>query len=81
MLTANADHHPLMRRMHKLDPRLPPDLQDKRSVIPLAPQVWDAWLAGTPQTAQGLFKVPEESSFAVEIPNKVAPRQVDDAQP
>jgi len=81
MLTANADHHPLMRRMHKLDPRLPPDQQDKRSVIPLAPQVWDAWLAGTPQTAQGLFKVPEESSFAVEIPNKVAPRQVDDAQP
>ena len=81
MLTANADHHPLMRRMHKLDPRLPPDLQDKRSVIPLAPQVWDAWLAGTPQTAQGLFTVPEEISFAVEIPNKVAPRQVDDAQP
>lgn len=31
MLTINADHHPLMSRMHKPDPKLPPDQQDKRS--------------------------------------------------
>ncbi|MFC3147258.1 hypothetical protein [Piscinibacterium candidicorallinum] len=33
MLTFNADQHPLMSRMHKPDPKLPPDPQDKRSVI------------------------------------------------
>lgn len=35
MLTINADSHPLMRRMHKPDPKLPADQQDKRSVVPI----------------------------------------------
>lgn len=35
MLTLNANHHPVMRRMNKPDTKLPPDGQDKRSVIPL----------------------------------------------
>lgn len=47
MLTINADAHPLMSRMHKPDPKLPADQQDKRSVIPLEPKNYDAWLAGT----------------------------------
>jgi hypothetical protein len=33
MLTLNADAHPIMKRMHKPDPKLGPDQQDKRSVI------------------------------------------------
>ena len=33
MLTLNADAHPLMSRMHKPDPTLAPDQQDKRSVV------------------------------------------------
>jgi len=33
MLTINADDHPVMRHMHKPDPKLPADQQDKRSVI------------------------------------------------
>ena len=33
MLTVNADDHPIMSRMHKPDPKLPPDQQDKRSVV------------------------------------------------
>ena len=33
MLTINADDHPLMRRMHKPDPKFAPDQQDKRSVV------------------------------------------------
>jgi hypothetical protein len=33
MLTLNADHHPLMNRMHKPDPKLGPEQQDKRSVF------------------------------------------------
>jgi putative SOS response-associated peptidase YedK len=68
MLTMNADHHPLMRRMHKPDPKLPADQQDKRSVVPLPPQAWDDWLAGTVQQAQALFKLPEAEEFLVENP-------------
>ncbi len=47
MLTLNADAHPLMRRMHKPDPKLGPDQQDKRSVIPIERGDVDQWLAGT----------------------------------
>lgn len=31
MLTLNADTHPLMNRIHKPDPKLSTDKQDKRS--------------------------------------------------
>ena len=51
MLTLNADTHPLMRRMHKPDPALPPDRQDKRSVVVLRAQDETAWLHGTPAEA------------------------------
>lgn len=44
MLTLNADHHPLMNRMHKPDPKLPPNAQDKRMVAVLEPKTWDTWL-------------------------------------
>lgn len=33
MLTINADSHPMMSRMHRPDPKLPPDQQDKRSDV------------------------------------------------
>ena len=57
MLTINADDHPLMRRMHKPDPKLPPDQQDKRSVIPIAPDDVDQWLAGTGAEAAQLLRL------------------------
>lgn len=56
MLTINADDHPLMSRMHKPDPKLPLDRQDKRSVIPLEPGDWDQWLAGTQEEARSLLR-------------------------
>lgn len=55
MLTINADSHPLMSRMHKSDPKLPPDQQDKRSVIPIEMHDIDKWLAGTVQEARTLL--------------------------
>lgn len=58
MLTVNADAHPLMSRMHKPDPKLPADQQDKRSVIPLAPEDYDQWLAGTLADAGRLMRPP-----------------------
>jgi putative SOS response-associated peptidase YedK len=56
MLTVNADDHPLMRRMHKPDPKAPADRPDKRSVIPLDPADFDEWLEGTQAQAQALLK-------------------------
>ena len=57
MLTINADAHPLMSRMHKPDPKLGPDQQDKRSVIPIELGDVDAWLAGTVVQAQELLRL------------------------
>ncbi len=57
MLTINADAHQLMSRMHKPDPKLGPDQQDKRSVIPIELADVDAWLAGTQAEAAALLRL------------------------
>jgi len=58
MLTVNADSHPLMARMHKPDPRLPPDQQDKRSVVAIGQANLEQWLQGTIEEAERLLKPP-----------------------
>jgi hypothetical protein len=63
MLTLNADAHPLMRRMHKPDPALPPQAQDKRSVVSIEPEDVDTWLFGTVQQATALVRLAPESVF------------------
>lgn len=63
MLTVNCDDHPLMRRMHKPDPKLGPDEQDKRSVIPIEQADVDQWLAGTVEEASELLRVPPIAVF------------------
>ena len=63
MLTVNADAHPLMSRMHKPDPKLPPHDQDKRSVIPLEAQNFDQWLEGTVEQARALMQAPALDIF------------------
>lgn len=57
MLTQNADRHPLMRRMHKPDPQLPPDQQDKRSVVTLEPNEFEQWLQGSIEEATALIRL------------------------
>jgi putative SOS response-associated peptidase YedK len=42
MLTINADDHPLMRNFHR-----PED--EKRMVVILAPDCFDAWLSAKPE--------------------------------
>lgn len=64
MLTLNADAHPLMRRMHKPDPKLGPEEQDKRSVIAIEQGDVDQWLAGTVLEAQALLRLSPVDSFA-----------------
>ena len=58
MLTLNADAHPLMSRMHRHDPKLRPDQQDKRSVVAIELADVDAWLFGTEEVARSLVRVP-----------------------
>jgi putative SOS response-associated peptidase YedK len=63
MLTLNADAHPLMARMHKPDPKLAADQQDKRSVIPIARDDVDLWLHGTNEQAQLLLRLAPAEQF------------------
>ena len=63
MLTLNADDHPLMRRMHKPEPKLGPDQQDKRSVVPIELADLDTWLVGTGEEASKLVRLAPVSVF------------------
>ena len=63
MLTQNADAHPLMCRMHRPDPKRPPEMQDKRSVVPIAFEDVGAWLYGTVEQAKALVQLPAPDLF------------------
>lgn len=63
MLTQNCDGHPLLKLMHKPDPALPPDRQDKRSVVPVEREHWRQWLEGTIEQAMQLVKLPPQELF------------------
>ena len=63
MLTMNANSHSLMSRMHReeLDPKtkqpLPPEKQDKWSLVLPQRGELDWWLKGTVEEAQALIKL------------------------
>jgi putative SOS response-associated peptidase YedK len=63
MLTINADVHPLMNRMHRPDPKRAPDMQDKRSVVPIEFTDVDQWLYGTAGEATALVKLAPIEAF------------------
>lgn len=50
MLTINADKHPVMNRLHK-----PGD--EKRTILPLRPELFNDWLNATPETAKDLLNL------------------------
>jgi putative SOS response-associated peptidase YedK len=50
MLTIEASHHPVMRRMHK-----PED--EKRTVVPLRPELFNSWLNATPEEAESILNL------------------------
>ena len=56
MLTCNCDGHPMLARLHKPDPKLPADKQDKRAVVHVEPEHWATWLAGTGDEARALIQ-------------------------
>jgi putative SOS response-associated peptidase YedK len=49
--------------MHKPDPKLGPDAQDKRSVVPIELEDVDAWLHGTQEQAQPLVRLTPFEAF------------------
>ena len=57
MLKINADEHPLMSRMQRPDPKRPPNMQDKRSVVVIEPSNFDAWLGGSIDDARNLIRL------------------------
>lgn len=61
MLTVNADDHPLMSRMHRPDPKLPADQQDKRSIVAIEQADCEQWLTGSVSDAMPLIKAPAMS--------------------
>ena len=63
MLTMNADAHPLMRRMHKPDPKFGPHEQDKRSVVVIEPADFDLWLTGSVEESLALIRLAPVDSF------------------
>ncbi len=64
MLTQNCDAHPLLNLMHKPDPALSPDRQDKRAVVSIERADWDQWLNGTVDEAMALVKLPPAELFS-----------------
>lgn len=58
MLTVNADAHPIISRMHKPDPKLPADQQDKRSVVAIEQGAVEQWLRGDVDDAASLLLPP-----------------------
>ena len=75
MLTQNCDAHPLLRLMHKPDPTLPADKQDKRAVVPIERKDWDQWLEGSIEQARALIQVPSIDLFhhgAADLDKQVA---------
>lgn len=68
MLTMNCDAHPLLKLFHKpeLGPDkkpLPPEQQDKRTVVPIARADWDLWLNGSEDDARSLIQLPPLQLF------------------
>ncbi|MBL8223072.1 MAG: SOS response-associated peptidase family protein, partial [Bryobacterales bacterium] len=63
LLTTNADNHPLMARMHKPDPKLPADQQDKRSIVAIDQRDVEQWLHGNWKEAGELLAPPPVELF------------------
>lgn len=62
-ITVNCDDHPLLNRLHKPDPKLPDDQQDKRSLVHVHRKDWGTWLFGTAEEAATLLVPPAEEMF------------------
>lgn len=76
LLTVNADDHPIMRRMHKPDPKLPVDQQDKRSLIAIEPGDVDLWLGGSLREVTPLLRPPAARTLAAGPAEEITTRSL-----
>ena len=53
-----------MSRVHMPEPKLGPEQQDKRSVVPIEMADFDRWLFGTVDDATTLVRLPPVEVFA-----------------
>lgn len=58
LLTANCDAHPVLRRFHGVD-------DEKRSLIHVPPEAYDAWLDADPARARTLLDLPDADLLEV----------------
>ena len=74
LLTINADHHPLLQRFHK-PLKADGSPNEKRSVVLIRPDQFDAWLNTTPDRAADYFGTLSAEELAAEpaaaVPVKV----------
>jgi putative SOS response-associated peptidase YedK len=63
MITCNCDGHTLLGRLHKPERDLPPDAQDKRSLVHVDLDHWHQWLQGTESEAHSLITPPPAIVF------------------
>ena len=69
MLTINADDHLMLKLMHRLDPKRPPDKQDKRMVVILPEAQYGEWLDAPAERSMAFMtKFPAERLAMVAEP-------------
>jgi putative SOS response-associated peptidase YedK len=69
MLTINADAHPIFKELHRPDPKRPPELQDKRMVVILNEDSYQAWLdAPAERSREFLVQYPADRLTATAEP-------------
>jgi putative SOS response-associated peptidase YedK len=67
MLTMNCDGHPILAQFH--DPR-----DEKRSIVHVLPEEYDAWLTATTELARVMLTLPDEDRLVV-APAPLPPRK------
>jgi putative SOS response-associated peptidase YedK len=75
MLTINADTHPIFKELHRPDPKRPPHMQDKRMVVILHEEEYDAWLDAPPERSMDFMRqYPREKLIAAPEPKDAEPQ-------
>ena len=73
MLTINADSHPIFKELHRPDPKRPADRQDKRMVVILNEDAYEAWLDVPAEASRDFMRqYPSEKLVATPEPKASA---------
>ena len=82
MLTINADTHPIFRELHRPDPKRTAHMQDKRMVVILNEDDYDAWLdAPAERSMEFLRQYPAERLVATPEPKAPTKKQSSSSRP